>query len=167
MLNFFKNILKVNFMSNQFFYEENYTPDQKVLAAKIIAMEKSALDKYFKGDMSGFLDLWSKTNFTYFDANTVKRTDTYEEIAEFLNQYIAGKMFAESYDFVAPRVQCGKDMAVLTYQLHADTSLIEMHYNVIEIFQKEGDDWKVIHSTWDLITPFSNNVKKPKTKIVV
>ena len=54
---------------------------------------------------------------------------------------------------------------MLTYQLHADTSLIEMHYNVIEIFQKEGTAWKVIHSTWDLIMPFSPDVKRPKTAI--
>lgn len=44
-------------------------------------------------------------------------------------------------------------MAVLTYQLHADTSLIDMHYNCIEVFQKEEDGWHVIHSTWSFIRP--------------
>ncbi|WP_296768473.1 hypothetical protein [Selenomonas sp.] len=43
--------------------------------------------------------------------------------------------------------------------------MIEMHYNVIEIFHKEDGVWKVIHSTWDLITPFSPDVKRPKTTI--
>lgn len=153
-------------MADKKFYEKNYTPEQQKIANEIIALEKAALDKYYKGDMSGFLNLWSKDNFTYFDANTVVRIDKYEEVADFLNKYIAGKMKADSYEFVSPRVQFGADMAVLTYQLHADTTLIEMHYNVIEIFQKVDGAWKVIHSTWDLITPFSPDIKRPKTKII-
>lgn len=146
-------------------YEKNYTEEQQKLAQEIIALEKDALDKYFQGDMTGYLELWSKDNFTYFDANCKERIDTYEEVADFLTNVIGKRMHADSYAFHAPRVQFGKDMAVLTYQLHADTSLIEMHYNVIEIFQKEGTAWKVIHSTWDLITPFSPDVKRPKTAI--
>lgn len=147
------------------FYEQEYTEKQRKTADEIIGLEKEALDKYFRGDMTGYLDLWSKKNFTYFDANTRERTDTYEEVADFLTNVIGKKMHADTYDFHAPRVQFGEDMAVLTYQLHADTSLIEMHYNVIEIFQKEDGVWKVIHSTWDLITPFSPDVKRPKTNI--
>ncbi|WP_200804218.1 hypothetical protein [Limosilactobacillus caccae] len=58
-------------------------------------------------------------------------------------------------------------MAVLTYQLHANTSMIEMNYNVIEVFQKVNDEWKVIHSTWDLITPFSPDVKRLKGNTTV
>lgn len=154
-------------MADKKFYEENYTPEQQKIANEIIALEKAALDKYYKGDMSGYLNLWSKKNFTYFDANTVLRIDKYEEVADFLNKYVAGRMYADSYEFVSPRVQIGADMVVLTYQLHADTTLIEMHYNVIEVFQKEDGEWKVIHSTWDLITPFSPDVKRPKTKIIV
>ena len=70
------------------FYEQAYTGEQQRIAEEVIALEKDALDKYFQGDMSGYLELWSKKNFTY-----------------------------------------------------------------------------VIHSTWDLITPFSLDVKRPKTSI--
>ena len=52
-----------------------------------------------------------------------------------------------------PAEQFGKDMAVLTYQLFAKTTLIDMQYNCIEVFQKESDDWHVIHSTWSFIRP--------------
>lgn len=117
--------------------------------------------------MSGYLDLWSKDNFTYFDVNCAKRIDDWQQIADFMNKNVAGKMHADSYDFHNPRVQFGKDMAVLTYQLHADTNMIEMHYNVIEVFQKTEDGWHVIHSTWDLIQPFSPNVKRLKTNVAV
>lgn len=145
------------------YVEKRYTMEQQKIVEEIIACEKYALDKYFKGDMSGYFEIWSHDNFSYFDAGTKERADTYEEIADHLNAVVAGKMYAESYDYHFPRVQLSEDTAVLTYQLHADTSLIEMHYNVIEVFQKnKQNDWKVIHSTWDLITPFSQDIKKPK-----
>lgn len=60
--------------------------------------------------------LWSKRSFTYFDSVSDKRIDDHETIAQFLKT-INGKLFAPSYDFRVPRVQIGKDIAVLTYQL--------------------------------------------------
>ena len=42
-----------------------------------------------------------------------------------------------------------------------------MHYNVIEVFRRKADGWEVIHSTWDLITPFSPDVKRPKQQVPV
>lgn len=123
------------------------------LAEYIIGLEKAALNKWFKGDTSGYEQLWSKHSFSYFDAVVTKRVDNHATIAEFLKT-IEGKLFADSYDFSNPRVQFGQDMAVLTYQLFAKTTLIDMEYNCIEAFQKEtGGEWHVIHSTWSFIRP--------------
>ena len=133
-------------------YEQNYTAEERELADHIIGLEKKALDKWFKGDVSGYQALWSERSFTYFDAVVTQRVDDYETITAFLHS-IDGKLFADSYDFRSPRIQFGKDMAVLTYQLFAKTNLIDMEYNVIEVFQKELDGWRVIHSTWSLIRP--------------
>ena len=146
--------------------ETKYTAEEQKIVDNIIELERSALEKYFKGDMSGYLNLWSKTNFSYFDANCAKRIDDYKDIKKFLLDNVEGKMHADSFDYYKPRVQLGKDMAVLTYQLHSDTNFIEMHYNVIEVFQLEGSEWKVIHSTWDLIQPFGD-IKRPKVKVTV
>ena len=44
-------------------------------------------------------------------------------------------------------------MVVLTYELYADTNLINIRYNCVEVFQKEGNEWRVIHSTWSFIRP--------------
>ena len=143
-------------------YELNYTAEERKLAQHIIGLEKSALDKWFKGDTSGYEQLWSKHSFTYFDAVVEKRVDDHATIAEFLKT-IDGKLHADSYDFRNPRVQIGKDMAVLTYQLFADTNLIDMEYNCIEVYQKEEDGvWRVIHSTWLFIRPMEKNFGKTK-----
>lgn len=139
------------------------------LTKQVIAMEKNALDKYYAGDMTGYYDLWSHEDFSYFDAGHDKRIDDFEEVKDFLDQNIAGKMHADSYNFVAPRVQIHGDTAILTYQLFADTNFINMKYNVIEVFQKNDQgEWKVVHSTWDTITPYARDLSQDqKGKVTV
>lgn len=133
-------------------YEHNYSSEERLLADHLIGLEKAALDKWFKGDTSGYETLWSTRSFTYFDAVVTERVDDYETIKKFLGS-IHGKLFADRFELRSPRVQAVKDMAVLTYQLFAKTNLIDMEYNVVEVFQKEEAGWHVIHSTWSFIRP--------------
>lgn len=143
-------------------YEQNYTEEERKLAQHIIGLEKSALDKWFNGDTSGYEQLWSKHSFSYFDAVVAERIDDHATIAEFLKT-INGKLFADSYDFRKPRVQIGENMAVLTFQLFAKTTLIDMKYNCIEVYQKEeNDEWHVIHSTWSFIRPMDQQFGEEK-----
>lgn len=135
---------------------------EKMLAEYIIGLEKAALDKWFNGDTSGYEQLWSKHNFTYFDGVVTERIDDHATITKFLES-IDGKLFADNYDFCNPRVQFGQDTAILTYQLFAKTTLIDMEYNCIEVFQKEADgQWRVIHSTWSFIRPMDKDFTSSK-----
>lgn len=128
--------------------------ENKQLEAYIINLEKSALDKWFKGDTSGYREIWSKNNFSYFDGVNPNRIDDFPTIEKFVLDNVENKLFADSYEFKNPRVQFGEDIALLTYQLYAKTNLINMQYNCIELFQKENNgEWKVIHSTWSFIRP--------------
>lgn len=139
--------------------------EERQLAEYVISLERAALDKWFNGDTSGYEQLWSKRSFTYFDSVSDKRIDDHETIAQFLKT-IDGKLFAKSYDFRVPRVQIGKDMVVLTYQLFADTILINMAYNCIEVYRKEDNgEWHVIHSTWSFIRPMDYDFNKAKTVV--
>lgn len=140
-----------------------YSTEDKNLTEYIIGLEQSALEKWFKGDTSGYEQLWSKRSFTYFDAVVTERVDDHATIAKFLKT-IDGKLFADGYDFRHPRVQIGQDMAVLTYQLFAKTTLIDMEYNVVEVYQKEDNgEWHVIHSTWSFIRPMDKKFEDVKT----
>lgn len=140
--------------------------EESKLAEYIISLEKSALDKWFKGDTSGYLDLWSKNNFSYFDGSFSTRVDDYATIKDFVLQNVENKLFADKYEFKNPRVQFGKDTALLTYQLFAKTNLINMQYNCIELYQKEeSSDWKVIHSTWSFIRPMDMDFGGKKTVV--
>ena len=90
------------------------------------------------------------------------RVYEYATFVEFFKT-IDGKLFAESYDFRNPRVQIGQDMVVLTYQLFAKTTLIDMEYNCIEVYQKEENGvWRVIHSTWSFIRPMDKDFSPAK-----
>lgn len=106
-------------------YEQNYTEEERKLADHITGLEKSALDKWFNGDTSGYEQLWSKRSFIYFDAVVTERVDDHATIVTFLGT-VKGKLFADSYDFRSPRVQIGQDIAVLTFQVFAKTTLIDM-----------------------------------------
>ena len=84
----------------------------------------SRLKKWFNGDSSGYRDLWSKKNFSYFDAVCVNRVDNYDEIAKLATERVDGKLYAKHYEVRNERVQAAKDMAVLTYQLYYESNLI-------------------------------------------
>jgi hypothetical protein len=136
--------------------------EEKQLAAHIIGLEEAALEKWFKGDTSGYAQLWSKRSFTYFDAVETKRIEDFASMAD-LFQRVEDKLSANSYEVRSPRVQIGVDMAVLTYQLFAKTNLLDIDYNCIEVFQKEEDaNWYAIHSTWSIIRPMDKDFSKLK-----
>jgi hypothetical protein len=138
------------------------TEEEKQLAEHIIGLEEAALEKWFKGDTSGYAQLWSKRSFTYFDAVETKRLEDFASMANLFKR-IEGKLSANSYEVRNPRVQIGVDMAVLTYQLFAKTNLLDIDYNCIEVFQKEEDgNWYAIHSTWSIIRPMEKDFSKLK-----
>ncbi|SFC05232.1 hypothetical protein SAMN05660328_101308 [Streptococcus gallolyticus] len=140
------------------FYEDTYTPEQKAIAKELIALEIDALNRFYRGDSSGYAKLWSQTNFSYFDANFSERIDTYEDIYDFLMSRVEGKVKVDHYDFVAPRAQFVGDLAILSYSLPNDDNPRSKHYNVIEVFQRDqNDEWKVIHSTWQGLDPAKKN----------
>lgn len=141
------------------------TEEEKKLAEQLIDMEKAALDKWFKGDSMGYRALWSKRSFSYFDAVCENRIDNHADISKFVQQVVDGKLYADSYDMRNARVQAGSDMAVLTYQLYAKTTLIDMRYNCIEVFQYEEDGWHVVHSTWSIIRPMEMDFGKVKEMV--
>lgn len=136
--------------------------EDKQLAEHIIGLEESALEKWFKGDTSGYAELWSKRSFTYFDGVEAKRLEDFASMADLFDR-VEGKLSAKSYEIRNPRVQPAIDMAVLTYQLFAKSNLIDIDYNCIEVFQKEEDGaWRAIHSTWSIIRPMEVDFSKFK-----
>lgn len=85
--------------------------------------------------------------------------EDFAEMDPFLNG-LEGNLHSDEHRFVSPRVQLGKDMAVLTFQLFAKVNMPikSIEYNCVEVFQKEDNgEWHVIHSTWSFIRPMDKD----------
>lgn len=150
-------------MENKIIIDPGATAEEKATAQHIINLEKEALDLWFNGQTSGYSRLWSRESFSYFDGVITKRIDSHQQIEEVLKT-IEGKLFApEGYRFENPRVQLFGDTAILTFQLYAKTTLIDMQYNCIEVYHKEASgEWHVVHSTWSFIRPMDMNFGEAK-----
>ena len=137
-------------------YGQSYSPSpsNNNLANQIIAMEKTALEAWNKGNPDEFLRLYSEEEYTYFDPYLKKRIDSYETIKKLYND-IRGQVSVNKYEMVDPLVQTvGKDMAVLTFNLYSYSGNDVYKWNCTEIFKLQaGKEWKIIHTHWSYIRP--------------
>ena len=133
--------------------------EERALAEHLINLERASWDKWLKGDTSGYRKLCSERSFTYFDGQFPFRFEDHATLCKFLDA-VDGKLLGKEWELKNPRVQFGKDMAVCTYQFFAKTNIVDVEYNVVEVYQKEEDgEWRVIHSTWSFIQPMKKDWK--------
>src|SRR5262245_35989711 len=85
------------------------------VSAKVIAMERAALDRWGKGDPQGYIDIFAP-EMTYFDPNTEKRIDTKDAMIKYLEP-IKGLVKVARFDLVDPKVQVHGPSALLTFNL--------------------------------------------------
>src|ERR1051326_4065969 len=81
----------------------------------IIALERSALDRWCKGDPQGFLETYAR-DISYFSPAEEHRVDGLEAMKSLLVP-ITGKVKIDRYELINPKVQRRGDVAILTYQV--------------------------------------------------
>src|SRR5690349_17705472 len=88
------------------------------VAEHIISLERSALDRWIRGDPDGYLQLYAK-DATYFDPFREKRVDGLDTLnAQVAAMRGATLPFTEPrYEMINPVVNVGGSVAVLTYNL--------------------------------------------------
>ena len=126
------------------------------LAEKIIAMERSALDRWGQGDPWGFIEI-SAAEVTYYDTDTERRLDGLEALRQ-LYASIEGKIRIERYEMINPKVQIHGDTAVLTFNLidyvpMLEGSIKEVRWNSTEVYSRKNGEWKIIHTHWSHTKP--------------
>jgi uncharacterized protein DUF4440 len=86
------------------------------LLDELVALERSALDRWIKVDPGGYLDLYAP-EVTYFDPFVERRIDGRDAMAERLAPMkgMANPVKDARYEIIAPRVQRRGDVAVLTF----------------------------------------------------
>ena len=113
-------------------------------------MEKEALNKWGDGDPSGFLNI-SDPDVVYFDPMTPKRIDGLTALTE-LYEKLKGKIHVDYYKMLNPKVQLGKDMAVLTYNLISHSSKGKsIAWNCTEVYKLNSNNkLRIIQTHWSL-----------------
>ncbi len=114
---------------------------------EIIALEHTALDRWCRGDPSGFLEI-SAPDVVYFDPYIEHRLDGLEALTRYYES-LRGQVSASRWEIMAPRVQRVGDAAVLTFQfLSWGGSENALRWNCTEVYRREAGRWEIIQTNW-------------------
>ena len=119
----------------------------------IIGMEKAALERWYKGDPYGYLEMYDEKDFSYFDPAKDKRLDGHSDMKAFYDT-IKGLVHSDKYEILTPLVQVSKDTATLSYNLVAYVGKDVHNWNSSSVFKlNDNNQWKVIHTHWSFVRP--------------
>ena len=117
------------------------------LTNTIIAMECAALDRWGKGDPSGFLEICAP-DVVYFDPSLEKRIDGHDALGKYY-EAIRGKVSIARYELLNPLVQSIGDAAILTFNyVSYGGAEDEYRWNCTEVYRRYGEGWKIIQTHW-------------------
>lgn len=115
--------------------------------ATILAMETAALDRWCKGDPSGFLEI-SAPDVVYFDPYLHSRLDGIEALTEYYDP-LRGRVSVSRYDIENPLVQLVGSAAVLTFNFTSwGGNENAFRWNCTEVYRLSGDEWRIIQTHW-------------------
>jgi len=120
--------------------------DGEDLTAEIVKLERAALDRWAKGDPSGFLDL-SSADVVYFDPFVERRLDGLEALKSYYES-LRGKVKIDRYELINPRVEVCGDAAVLTFNYVSYMGETRSKWNCTEVYMREASGWRIIHTHW-------------------
>ena len=113
----------------------------------IINLERTALDRWGKGDPSGFLEICAP-DVVYFDPGREMRIDGKEALSEYYES-IRGLVSVERYELLNPLVQLIGEAAVLTFNyVSYGGSENAYRWNCTEVYRRTGDSWEIIQTHW-------------------
>ena len=122
------------------------------IAATIIGMERAALERWGRGDPSGFLEI-SADDVVYFDPFQQRRLNGVEELRA-LYESIRGQVSVSSFELIDPLVQAVEDMAVLTFNYVGEgANEVTSRWNCTEVYQRREGRWMIIQSHWSITRP--------------
>jgi hypothetical protein len=116
-------------------------------------MEKNALDRWAKGDPSGFLEI-SAPDVVYFDPSLEHRLDGIEALTR-LYESIRGKIHIDHYNLLNPKVQVCGNAAVLTFNFVSPGNDKFTHWNCTEVYCRQNNQWRIIQTHWSVTKPLN------------
>ncbi len=135
-------------------------PAEQSLLAELVALERSALDRWITVDPQGYLDLYAP-EVTYFDPFTDRRVDGLAAMEARLAPMRGMKSPIKNprYEISGPKVQRHGDVALLTFNLVNYGKVgdrpegVLTRWNSTEVYARSNGTWKIIHSHWSYTKP--------------
>ena len=124
------------------------------ITATLIAMERTALDRWGAGDPSGYLEI-SAPDVVYFDPFQERRLDGLEALTV-LYESLRGAIRIDRYDLIEPKVQVCGEAAVLTFNLNSCTGSSVMRWNCTEVYRLDKQGWRLIQTHWSITQHLKN-----------
>jgi hypothetical protein len=118
------------------------------IASLILSMERTALDRWGKGDPSGYLEI-SSPDVVYFDPYLERRLDGLKALTEYYEK-IRGQVRIDRDEMISPRVQVCGEAAVLTFNYVSYTGKTQMRWNCTEVYQHRDGHWRIIQTHWSI-----------------
>lgn len=126
---------------------QSTAPVTDELADTIIAIECAALDRWGKGDPSGFLEICAP-DVVYFDPGQEMRIDGRDALSQYY-EAVRGKVSIKRYELLNPLVQQVGNGAVLTFNYVSYGGSEDAHrWNCTEVYRYSGESWEIIQTHW-------------------
>lgn len=120
--------------------------EHNATASTILALERAALDRWGKGDPSGFLEICAP-DVVYFDPYIPTRIDGLDALTKYYES-IRGQVHIDRYELLNPLVQQTGDTAVLTFNYVSYSGKSESRWNCTEVYRQNGGIWRIIQTHW-------------------
>lgn len=121
------------------------------LTAEIIALERAALDRWGKGDPSGFLEICAP-DVVYFDNTLERRLDGLDALTAHYEP-LRGLILMDGYELLNPLVQVCCEAAVLTFNFVGHAGDETSHWNCTEVYRLTEGRWQIIQTHWSPTCP--------------
>jgi ketosteroid isomerase-like protein len=120
-------------------------------AEAILAVERSAFERWAMGDLNGFLEA-SDQGVTYFDPFLDGRLDGLPAL-QALYAKMQGKLKEDRWEMIDPKVEVSGDMGVLTFNFVSHSKGLTLRWNTTEVYRRSNGQWKIVHTHWSLTKP--------------
>ncbi len=124
---------------------------EQEVAATILSMERAALDRWGKGDPSGYLEI-SASDVVYFDPFQPSRIDGLDALRRYY-EGLRGMVHIDRDEIVNPKVQIIGDAAVLTFNYVSWSGDEQSRWNCTEVYARLADGWRIIQTHWSFTKP--------------
>ena len=116
--------------------------------AEILQLEEHALERWCRGDPSGFLDI-SAPDVVYFDPFLERRLDGLPALGSYYES-LRGKVSAKRFEILRPRVQFVGSAGVLTFNFVSyGGNEDDVHrWNCTEVYRRGPEGWRIIQTHW-------------------